>query len=409
MPLDLAKTKYRLAVIAENNRQYNVDQFVTSLGWEENENEIAARISFTVRNDRTSKGRLSSLIKPGCMVGIFASVGKKKKEVARGYVTEWNSQEQNGCSDLKCVCYDALYNLQKSQDNKYFPSGTGTKSIITGIFKEWGIPTKTYSGPNVAHGKLKFNNSYVSDMLLETLDDAHKKGAGRYILRAEKGYADVVEKGSNAEVYVFKTNITKSASASINTAGLVTRVKIIGKADDEGNSSVEAVLDGETKYGLRQRIYTRGSDESLEAAKSSAQEILDEEGEVKQNITLNAPDVPFIRKGDLAYVAAGIKEAYYYVKSVRHDCGASSMTLEVEYAGKARKKKNKKAYTAGDLVKFKGGACYLSPYSDAKGYEACAGKAKITKIKGMDKAHPWHLIHTDSGNVYGWVDDGAFE
>lgn len=410
MSLDLAKTKYRLVVIAENNKQYNVNQFVTSLGWEENENEIAARITFTVRNDKTAKGRLASLIKPGCMVGVFAVVGKKKKEAARGYVTDWNTQEQNGGSDLKCTCYDVLYNLQKSQDNKYFPSGMGTKSIITGLFTEWGIPTKTYSGPNVAHGKLRFNQSYVSDMLLEVLDDAHKKGAGRYILRTEKGYADVVEKGSNTTVYVFKTNFTQSAVTSISTSGLVTRVKVIGKADDEGNTSVEAVLDGETKYGVHQRIYTRGSDESLEAAKSSAQEILDEDGVVKRKVTLQAPDVPFIRKGDLVYVAAGVKAAYYFVKSIRHDCGAASMTLEVEYAASAQKKKKEKVFKVGDLVKFKGGICYMSPYADAKGYEAKAGKAKITKKKGPDRAHRWHLLHTDiGGNVFGWVDDGTFE
>lgn len=383
---------------------------IDNISWEENENEIAARISFTVRNDKTAKGRLASLIKPGCLIGVFAAVGKKKKEVARGYVADWNPQEQNGSNDLKCTCYDVLYSLQKSQDNKYFPSGTGTKSIITGIFTEWGIPMKNYSGPNVAHGKLKFNNSYVSDMLLEVLDDARKKGAGQYILRTEKGYADVVEKGSNTTVYVFRTNITKSVSTSISTAGLVTRVKVIGKADDEGNSGVEAVLDGETKYGVHQRIYTRGSDESLETAKSSAQEILNEDGVIKRKITLQAPDVPFIRKGDLVYVSAGVKDAYYFVKGIRHDCGASSMTLEVEYAGAAEKKKKGKVYRVGDLVKFKGGICYMSPYADAKGYEAKAGKAKITKKKGPDRAHPWHLLHTDSaGNVFGWVDDETFE
>ena len=86
------------------------------------------------------------------------------------------------------------------------------------------------------------------------------------------------------------------------------------------------------------------------------------------------------------------------------------MTLEVEYAAAAQKKKKEKVFKVGDLVKFKGGICYMSPYADAKGYEAKAGKAKITKKKGPDRAHRWHLLHTDSGgNVFGWVDDGTFE
>ena len=421
--LDLAKVTYRIVVIAEKNKQYDISNFITNLGWEENENEIAVRISFTVRNDKTKKGRLSSLIKPGCLIGVFAKTGKKEKEVARGYVTDWNPQLQNSGNNLKCTCYDVLYNLQKSQDNKYFSSGIGTKSIITGIFKDWKVPVKKYSGPNVSHGKLKYNNSYVSDILMDVLDDAHKKGAGRYIVRTDKGYVDVIKRGSNKTIYVFKPNITKSVSTSISTAELVTRVKVIGKADDDGKSSVEAVLNGKTEYGIRQRIYTRGSDESLGDAKSSAKEILDEDGKVKREITLQAPDVPYIRKGDLVYIIAGVKDAYYFVKSIRHDCDTYSMTMEVKYAGEAKKenktdnKENESNtedkendYNVGDIVNFYGGTHYISSYPDAKGYTARAGKAKITKKNGSGEAHPWHLIHVDSeSNVYGWVDDGTFD
>lgn len=419
--LDLTKVSYRLVVIGEKNKLYNIKDFVTNLGWEENKNEIATRISFTVRNDKTKKGRLSSLLKPGCLVGIFAIVGKREEEVARGYVTDWNPQTQNNENTLKCTCYDILYSLQKSQDNKYYSSGAGTRSIITGILKEWNIPVKNYSGPDVSHGKLKYNNSYISDILLEVLDDAHKKGAGRYILRADKGYTDVVKKGSNSDIYVFKTNVTKSVSTSISTADLVTRVKVIATSDDKKKSKekskktkVEATLNGKTEYGIRQRIYTRSSDESLADAKKAAQEILDEDGEIKREITLQAPDVPYIRKGDLVYIIAGVKDAYYTVTSIRHDCETFSMTMEVEYAevGKNKKKSSTKGkdYNVGDIVNFKGGTHYVSSYSDAKGYKASSGKAKITKKNGSGKAHPWHLIHVDSSsNVYGWVDDGTFD
>lgn len=77
-----------------------------------------------------------------------------------------------------------------------------------------------------------------------------------------------------------------------------------------------------------------------------------------------------------------------------------------------KKKDTKKTYKVGDIVQFKGGTHYVSSYSSAKGYPARAGTAKITKdpnCKGNGKAHPWHLIHTDSSsNVYGWVDEGTF-
>ena len=71
-----------------------------------------------------------------------------------------------------------------------------------------------------------------------------------------------------------------------------------------------------------------------------------------------------------------------------------------------------KTYKVGDIVNFNGGKHYTNSYSSAKGYNARAGKAKITlgpECKGNGKAHPWHLIHVDNtSNVYGWVDEGTF-
>lgn len=100
-------------------------------------------------------------------------------------------------------------------------------------------------------------------------------------MQARKGKTSVIPRGSNKTVYVFRTDNTQMFSQSISTADMITRVKVVGKADDDGRTSVEATVNGETKYGIRQRIYTRGKDESLADAKSAAQEILDDEGKSK--------------------------------------------------------------------------------------------------------------------------------
>lgn len=89
------------------------------------------------------------------------------------------------------------------------------------------------------------------------------------------------------------------------------------------------------------------------------------------------------------------------------------MTMDLELAEPKKEKassEKKKDYNVGDIVNFHGGTHYVSSYPGSKGYNARAGKAKITIKNGSGKAHPWHLIHTDSGsNVYGWVDDGTFD
>ena len=64
----------------------------------------------------------------------------------------------------------------------------------------------------------------------------------------------------------------------------------------------------------------------------------------------------------------------------------------------------------GAIVKFKGGAVYVS--SDAKKAAANRGSStcKITKISLKSwSIHQYHLISTDGGRVYGWVDKANIE
>lgn len=414
--IDVANIKYRLVVMTEDKKQYNIKEFVENLGWEENDGELAVRISFTAKNDKTSAGLISSLAKPGCLVGIFASHGSTDEEVARGYITDWKPTLSGNKDKFDVICYDELYNLQESQELIYYSSGIGTKSAITKIFDDWQIPMDKYEGPDVTHGKLAYKTEMLSDVLLDILDDAKKKGGGSAMIRAAKGKVSVIEWGSNTTVYHFEADNTKQVSHKKSTSGMITRVKIIGQEDDDGRSSVEAVVNGLTKFGVRQKIYIRGKDDSVSDAQSAAQEIIDEKGKVKEDITVQAPDIPFIRKGDLVHMTVGTLKDYYYVKGIRHDADSGSMTMDLKKAVTEVIKNNqvtKKSYNVGDIVYFKGGTHYVSSWPGAKGYPAKAGKARIhlgPNCKGNGKAHPWSLIHIDSSsNVYGWVDEGTFE
>lgn len=412
--IDISKIKYRLVVMTESKKQYNIKEFVEDLGWEENDGELATRISFTAKNEKTSAGLISSLAKPGCLVGVFATDGSIDEEVARGYVTDWKPLLSGSKDKVDITCYDELYNLEESQDLIYYSSGIGTKSAITQIFDNWQIPTEKYDGPDVTHGKLAYKTESLADVLLDILDDAKKKGGGDAFIRAAKGKVSVLQWGSNKTVYHFEVDNTKQVSHKMSTAGMITRVKVIGQEDDDGRSSVEAVVNGQTKFGIRQKIYVRGKDDSVSNAQSAAQDIINDKGQVDEEITVQSPDIPFVRKGDLVHITAGTLNDYYFVKGIRHNADSMSMTMDLKKAVAEPVVQNHqsapKSYNVGDIVNFKGGTHYVSSYPGAKGYNASAGKAKITIKNGSGKAHPWHLIHVDSGsNVYGWVDDGTFE
>ena len=49
--IDLSKITYHIIVVDENGKQYDIRNYIENLGWEENENEMSVRTSFTVRND----------------------------------------------------------------------------------------------------------------------------------------------------------------------------------------------------------------------------------------------------------------------------------------------------------------------------------------------------------------------
>lgn len=411
--IDLSKLKYRLILLDETGKQYDLKDVIQDLGWEENENELAVRISFKLVNHGDKKAE--ELCKNGRMVFLMAGTGETEDEVCRGTLKKWQNTYSFSADQAECTAYDMLHQMDQSQDNKYISSGRTTQPIVMEIAADWGIAIAQYQGPNVAHGKMNFKSKSPAKMLLELLDDAKKKGAGEYLLRSVKGQMYILPVMGNETVYVFRRDNTVQLSYQESIADMVTRVKVLGQSKSEGSAPVEAVVDGKTEFGILQRIYTRNSDESIEAAKQAAQELINEDGVPDLEITLNLPDVPFVRKGDAIYCdRLELTDGYYRVLSVNHDCDARTMTVKVKKAepiqGNLEGQQQSAVYAVGAQVTFLGGTHYVSSDAGAKGYTVRgSGPAKITKI-AEGKAHPYHLIHSDSScNVYGWVDGGTFQ
>lgn len=417
--IEISKVSYDVIVITEKNLQLMITQAVEDLGWEENEDELATKISFDMYNATYNGSRLSSLVKLGAIVAVKAYWGSGKGIVAMGNIVECTRKTSKSDEVFDIVAYDNLYNLQKSSDCVYFAKGKKTKSILTSILKSWGITLSSYSGPNVAHAKILEKNKKLGNIIRDVLDEAKKKGGAAAILRSTETKVQVVKKGSNSTIYAFQSNNSTDASHKTSIANIVTRVKVVSSEDSDSAAKVEATVDGKTQYGIFQKIVTRSKSDDLSEAKQEAKEILDEDGSPKETSRLLAPDVPPIRKGDLVYAKVGALNGFYLAKSVQHNAKSGRITMEVEkYTPKAEttsssSSSNRRTYKVGDIVNFKGGKHYISSYSGAKGYNARAGKAKITlgpDCKGNGKTHPWYLIHTDnSSNVYGWVDEGTFE
>lgn len=398
--LDLTDIKYKCQILMENGQKMDITNAVVDLGWEENEGELATRITANIRNLKVDDKYISSYAKLGCMILVTAKSGQRKELVARGTIVDWETSVSNSTDRFQITCYDELYNLQQSQDNVFISDGTTTKNAIEKIFKKWNIPMAKYDGPKETHGKLIFKRDNLSDIILSILDDAVKDGAKKSIIRCTNGKISILERGSNSEVFIFTNDITSIVSSKQTTAGMVTRVKIIGQENKEGKSKVEETLDGKVEFGIRQRIYVRQSSETIKKAKSAAKEILSEKGKVKKTFTVESLDVPFIRKGDLVQIRAGRTNSEFYVIGIRHSAkGTMMMDLEkVKELDKSKEEKNKDntKFKVGDTVVLNG-AVYIDSYASKKGKNFSNRTCKITRVVDLSRKCPYHV------DVIGWV------
>ena len=342
------KVQYYVYVTTEKKLTLNVTNAVEDLGWEENEKEISCRISFTMYNATYENQRLSTLIKIGQAVTVKANWGDGSKTIVTGFIKEAERDSTKSSEAYKIIAYDCLFSMQKSQDNVYYAKGKKTKAALTDIFKKWSVKIDKYTGPDVKHSKIVYKNKNLSDIVLGILDEAVKKGGAKSVVRASGNKVSILKIGSNSEVYQFDSSNCVESKYKISITSMVTRVKIVASKKDSDQAKVEAVVNGKTSYGVMQKIQTHASSDSLSDAKKAAREILDEYGDPKKTMTVQAPDVPPIYKGDMVHINAGSLKGDYIVKSIQHNAATGKMSMDVEaYKEKtsteSKKKKEKKA------------------------------------------------------------------
>ena len=418
--VDVSKITYKVYLLRENGEQINITNIASDVNWEENEGELAQRVSIRFANIVHNGSRISSLAKLNCYIIVKAEIAGKSEEVARGKIVEWSPERSGNTDDLPLMGYDVLYDLQSSQDNRYVSAGVSTETALKSIFSDWGIPIAKYDGPKVAQAKTVFKNEYLSDIVLELLDAAHKHGAAECIVRSIGNKVAVLQKASNTTIYCFEESENlEMTNYSISTADMVTVVKVVASEDTKGRQAVEAIIKGKTEYGKRQRIYVRDKDDTLATATAAAKKILAEEGQPKTTMSVKAPDIPMIRKGDKVKITSRLFSGYMIVLSVQHDATNKSMSMELKkydanVVNSSSSNNNNKSYQVGDVVNFHGGVHYVSSTATSpRGGTRKAGKAKITYTNPGSK-HPYHLVGgaynslDGNCNVYGWVDTGTF-
>jgi len=270
-------------------------------------------------------GRLMSLAKINCIIQISGSWGGGKQLLFDGTIWEWQYVSSTQ-KELTLTAYDRLIRLQQSKDFKYYSAGLTTQALINDICSDWGIPVAYKWGQSLTHEKKVFSGEAISDMIVGLLEEVRQKTGVKYIIYFKDGQLQIADYGSNSPIDKFDTQNTMSTSDKLTINNLVTRVKIIGKQDDVGRSSVDAIVDGDTRYGVLQEIIRHDSDKTLDAVMAEANALIKTRGKPEESIQINVPDLPFIRKGDKIEVEAGNLIGFFFVEGVTHNGTTRQMT-----------------------------------------------------------------------------------
>lgn len=332
MAATLQKPEYTVYILSGSTK-YTVTNAVISQDRAEPKGQIAQRLTLQLANVKVGDTRLSGLLKARDRVFIYANDGSKKEEVFRGFL--WTRSRSDSINDqtIQYICYDNLIYFQESEDSLYFSSGKSTKDIMSSICSKWGIKLK-YDYVSITHTKLPLRGTLSCIFTEDILELVRKKTKKKYVIRSEQDTMVVKAVGANETIYQFKAgqNVTKTLSGW-TMDGVITKVIILGKADDDDRVPIEATVTGKTlEYGTLQKIQSRSENTSLADAKIEAQNTIDDNGEPKWEYSITATDIPWIRKGDKIYVSAGEIEGYRIITEIDRtiDQRRREMTLTLE-------------------------------------------------------------------------------
>lgn len=327
------------AYIVVDSTKYNVTPALIAVDRAEAKKELAQCVTLELANVKVGNKNLSELITVRSRVYLYANDGSKKDEVFRGFVWTCGGQDSMTDRGFTVKCYDNLIYWQESEASEWFASGMDTETIVKKICNNWGVKLK-YNYHSITHPKMALRGG-LSDILTADILDPVKERLGKdYTVRSVKDVLTVDEVGQNTTIYhIVEGNNATSASYEVTMNGMITKVVVLGTADNDDREPVEATLDQNSgKYGTLQKIIRRSGETTLDEAKEEGKNLLDENSTPKCSYMVKAPDIPWIRKGDKVYVNAGsIKRMHLIVDDIDRtvDGTKKEMTLTLSVPLKA--------------------------------------------------------------------------
>ncbi len=320
---------YRCVVVTRENGSFDLNCITTKLDLSWRKKQLAQCAKVKCMNVKRSGKYLNSLIGVRDRLFVYANDGETNQEVFRGFI--WTVNYSSALQkELTFTCYDNLIYFQESEDNRYFSPGYSSKAICQNICASWGIMLE-YSYSSITHGKMSLKGALSNIFLTQILEKVRKQTGDRYVVRSEQDVMKILNVGTNTTVYKLKskTNVI-TESSEVTMDGMITKVLVLGKADDDGQSPIEAVVTGETDvYGVLQKIQNKNETTSLDDAKKEAEQTIKDSGKPTRTFEVEAMDIPWIKLGDKVTVAAGNALGDFIVTGITHSIRDDEKTMRV--------------------------------------------------------------------------------
>ena len=262
--VDITKLKYSVKAFFSSGEVMDLTGLCTSLTWGEEKDSIAQKAEIKLANIKIDKGYISDLIELCTQIVIFVN----EEEYFRGIVWDWSYTSALE-KELSFTAYDKMIYLTQSKGNTYYSSGKSTQFLVEDICKEWGINV-CYEWESWTHGKTPLKDMEISRQLTTILDEAQTKLDSKYVMLFEKDTLIIRKKGSNADIYYFHGKNVESTTNRLTLQGLVTKVLVYGKSEEDKRPPLLKTVDGDLDYGVLQEIVTKDSNKTLEDAEKEA-------------------------------------------------------------------------------------------------------------------------------------------
>lgn len=292
--------------IISKNTKYNISGAVESLDFNDQDKQFAQSVTIRLFNQKIKEEWLNTIFQVRDRIEIYADDGATKDEVFRGFIWTKSYDSRNRGKVLSLKCYDNLIYMQESEDYEFFASGKSTKDVISALCSKWGVKLE-YSYESITNSKLVLRGNLADIFTADVLDLVKDRTGRKYVIRSEKDIIKIMPVGQNKTIYNLKRKENVISTSSEHTMeGMVTKVVILGKEDENKRAPVEATVSGQTEaYGTLQKVINKDDNTSLADAKKEAQNMIDKDGKPKWTYDVEAVDIPWIRKGDKVYVHAG--------------------------------------------------------------------------------------------------------